>query len=380
MKRARKLKIVHVSTAHKPFDTRIFHKQCVSLAEHGYDVALVVAHGRREVVRGVTIVPIPVETRRLFRMSVMGFRAIQAALHIRPDLLHIHDPELLLWSIMPRLLGKRVLFDMHENTPKAITNKEWLPAFARKPLSILYRRLEHALMAGLPIIFAENSYPKDYPWVRKYKIVLNMPISDKLISIRKEKHLNPTAAYLGDISEDRGSLITLQALGMLKQKGLSVRWECIGSGDARDMTALAQRLKSLCLEEEVHLHGYVPPQDAWDIVAKCHLGFALLNPSPNYIESYPTKLFEYMALGLPVIASDFPLYRDIVDKECCGLCVNPYNVHEVADAIERLIKDPQLAKKMGENGRRAVRERYNWDSEREKLVGFYCDILTDAYR
>ena len=94
----------------------------------------------------------------------------------------------------------------------------------------------------------------------------------------------------------------------------------------------------------------------------------------------PIKLFEYMAAGMPVIASDFPLWREIVTDAGCGLLVNPEDAPAIAAAINRLLGDESMARQMGEAGRQAVLSRYSWSAEAQKLVALYAQLERSALR
>jgi glycosyltransferase involved in cell wall biosynthesis len=104
-------------------------------------------------------------------------------------------------------------------------------------------------------------------------------------------------------------------------------------------------------------------------------GLVLLHPVINYLDALPIKMFEYMSAGLPVIASDFPLWREIIEKNECGLCCDPLKPEKIAEAVQWVLDHPQEARIMGENGRRAVIEKYNWESEGKKLVKLYEDLI-----
>jgi len=123
------------------------------------------------------------------------------------------------------------------------------------------------------------------------------------------------------------------------------------------------------------LVGKVKHEEVYTILPRCHVGMAILHPTPNNIESVVTKLFEYMAVGLPVIASNFPLYKELIEGNNCGLTVDPLNPREIAQAVEYLIEHPDEARKMGENGRKAVVVKYNWETESKKLIDVYEDLL-----
>jgi glycosyltransferase involved in cell wall biosynthesis len=124
----------------------------------------------------------------------------------------------------------------------------------------------------------------------------------------------------------------------------------------------------------VSAYGHVTRQGVRDILSRSIAGLVTLHPTINYLDALPVKMFEYMGAGIPVIASDFPLWRTIVADSNCGLLVNPLNPQEIADAIDFLITHPQEARKMGSNGRRAVLERYNWTFESKKLLAFYKNL------
>ena len=171
-------------------------------------------------------------------------------------------------------------------------------------------------------------------------------------------------------------MVTLQALDLLKRRGLEIGFECVGPASPDHH---AEEMREFVAERQlrgVNLYDYLPGLEGWKKIAPCHVGLAVLQPDPNYIASYPTKLFEYMAMGMPVVVSDFELYRRVVEESQCGFCVDPTSPEQIADAIERLIRDPEQSKQMGERGREAVRTRYNWNHEMQRLLGFYEQVMT----
>ena len=368
-------KVIHLTSVHPPFDTRIFYKECRTLAQAGYEVVLVVTHDKNDVIDGVRIRAVPKPKNRRERMTKTVRQVYKAAVAENADIYHFHDPELLVVGKFLQLRGKRVIYDMHENLPKAIRTKPWINARLRPLVASLVRFIERILMKGMPVIYAEKSYAKDYKWVKTAVTVLNMPMVSNLLAINEAKYPMPTIGYLGGVSPLRGSLECVEALRILKERGYSVGWECIGPISDYHRSELMRLISSYGLHD-VYIRGYMLPDEGWRYIAWCHIGLAILKPIPNYIESYPTKMFEYMALGLPVVTSNFKLYRDIIEKERCGICVTPESPIDIANAIEYLLTHPDEAEAMGKRGQEAVRKLYNWEIESKKLRAFYEKILT----
>lgn len=369
-------KIVQMSSVHNPLDIRIFHKISVSLAEAGHEVVIVAPSQKAEVRQGVRIRPVPLPKSRLNRILEVGWRVFDAAVDEGADVYHAHDPELLPWLNRLRRRGHAVIYDMHENVPKAILTKPWISGPARQLASFSWRVAERALLRKIPVIFAEASYRADYSWVGRQTTVQNFPRTDVLRALEAEKHERFTVGYLGSVTAERGSTITADALGILKSQGLEVGWDCMGPIDSGHALELTRKAESLGIGG-VSLAGRVSPEEGWRRLARCHVGLAVLRPIPNYVDSYPTKMFEYMALGLPVVSSNFPLYRAVVEKFDCGICVDPLSSSELAEAIARLVNHPTEAAKMGAAGRLAV-QHFDWAGQKAELLRFYEMTLSEG--
>ena len=133
--------------------------------------------------------------------------------------------------------------------------------------------------------------------------------------------------------------------------------------------------KGLLGWKAVNEMGFLDRSEVRNILSRSVAGLVTFHPVPNHIDAQPNKMFEYMSAGVPVIASDFPLWREIIEGNQCGLCVDPLNPDAIAHAIDYLVQNPNEARQMGENGRRAVLERYNWAAEEKKLLKLYDEIL-----
>jgi glycosyltransferase involved in cell wall biosynthesis len=368
--------VVHVTSVHPRYDTRIFLKECCSLAKQGYQVTLVVADGLGSEQRhGVAIYDTgKMPWGRVGRILLTPWRVMFAALRCSPRVVHFHDPELMFPAYLLSMLGYPVVFDMHENVPKQILNKGWLPKRIRKLLSKIYLIVERFALNRFEVVFAENSYSADYVWVRRCTTVLNLP-DVRLLPVQSgvSKFPNYTIGYIGGGTRARGVVVVAQAVGMLRAKGIEIDFLCIGP--MSDEVCSSEVFRSAVDAGWIHSPGRISGPDGWEIIARCHLGIAVLQPIPNYIDSWPTKMFEYMAMGLPVIVSNFQLYRDVVERHECGICVDPMDVVAVAQAIEYLVAYPNEAKRMGDNGKAAVHQSFEWKNEELKLLALYRSLI-----
>lgn len=362
-------KIVHLTSVATPLHVRIFAKQCRSLAASGNEVVLLCAKPTEGDFDGVKIRSVGVPSGRIHRMTVIVARMLRMALKEKADLYVTHDPELtpVAWALSA--LGKSVVCDMHENSPKQVLHKAYLPSYLRKAISGALALTQRALLPRLPVVFAESSYAKHYRYVQQSETVLNMPPLGTVV----ERFDQPTLGYIGGVSELRGACTTLEALRLLAERDCRPQFQCLGPIDSDCERELHQQAEHL--PGQVRLPGYVPSDEGWQIIARCHVGIAVLKNIPNYYESFPGKMFEYMSFGVPVIVSDFPLYREIVDRVGCGRCVDPDSPQQIADAIHWMMQHPAEAQAMGQRGREAVQERYNWQVEYAKLLDFYDQVL-----
>lgn len=367
------MKIVHITTVHDPFDTRIFEKMCQAAAKAGCEVTLVATHDREEVASGISIRPIRRRNNRLAR-AIFGVReAVALAKHIKADIYHIHDPELLLGITALRRSGK-VVYDMHENVSASIRHKVWMSPWIRPIVAKAWSLLERILLSNIPVIYAELSYAVDYPWVRQFEFILNMPKIEKFSQVAEAATKSRKVVYVGAVTEARGSLITMQAIRLLNEASSDIQFVCIGPA-SKEHFATLQELAHKYRLTNITFTGRLRANEAWSLASTCQVGLATVLPLPNYVNSYPTKLFEYMAMSMPVVASNFPLYRGIVEKHECGICVDPECPEEVAEAIRILLDNPSLAKQMGYRGKVAVTSKFRWEIEADKLLAFYSLLL-----
>lgn len=368
------IRICHLTSAHKPFDTRIFLKECQSLAKAGYEVILVAQHHREETVEGVRILPVERKSKsRLTRVLFFTWRIFFKALTTRSKVYHFHDPELIPMAILLRLFGKKVIFDIHENIARQLKTKSYLPL--RRLISRLYSFIDWLSAKAFFIILAESSYQSIYQnRTSRYEVVLNMPDLDYLKPFQnRNRAIKKTLElfYVGGVTFERGIGTIIEAMRLLKHQGVDVKYHCVGPYEDSVMAKIRSIPAFEEVEEDIIFYGPRRLDMALEVSRSCHIGLAVLLPIENYLESYSTKIFEYMAIGLPVITSDFTLYRDVIDRHSCGYCINPEDPAQLANQIFKFTKQPTQISEMGMRGILAVQTAYNWAAEEKKLIEVY---------
>jgi len=377
------LKIVHLTTAHLRYDTRIFVKMCSSLANQGYDVSLIVADGKGdEIKNGVKIIDVGLLKNRFYRFFFSIIKVYRKAIKLNAKVYHFHDPELLLISGMLKLNSQAdIIYDVHENVKEDILGKDWIPLFFRRFISVLFVLTERLMLKFINhIIVAEDSYLKIYKNRKNVTSILNYPI----ISLRKNKKKIKSnkvdsiinMVYVGGVSRIRGAVELIESVNLLVSSGHSnIFLKIIGLISLDFKNELFKLINKYKLNSHVAICGVINHERVYDEFEKAHIGLSILHPDPNFIESIPTKLYEYMSVGIPVIASDFSMWKKIIEKYQCGICVNPMNPKEIAEAIISIKDNPIKSMKMGTNGIAPVEEFYNWEKESLKLINIYDDIL-----
>ncbi|HJV60130.1 MAG TPA: glycosyltransferase family 4 protein [Albitalea sp.] len=366
------MRIAHVTTVHPRHDIRIFRKECVSLARAGYEVHLVVGDGLGDEARdGVRIVDIGrAPAGRLARMREQPLRAWHALQRIDPVSVHFHDPELLRIGVRLARSGRIAIYDAHEDVPRQILTKQWIPAPLRRPLAWAFEHYEDALVRRLSAVVAATPHIAERFARQRVRAVsvCNFPLTEELSAPAEGGVRENAVCYIGSITRTRGIRELMAALALLPQVRLVL---CGSFEDA----ALEAELRAHAAWPQVDYRGLVGRDGVRDAMAQVRVGMVTLLPMPSYMDALPIKMFEYMSAGLPVIASNFPLWREIVEGGQCGLCVDPTDARATANAIRELLASPQAAERMGAGGREAVQRQFNWPHEERELLDFYRALL-----
>ncbi len=364
-----------LTSVHQPFDVRIFHKEARSLAEAGYQVNIVAPQEKSETRGNVSIRRVPCPTNRFERLLMTSWRVLWSGLTVRAEIYHFHDPELIGMGVLLKMLGKKVVYDVHEDLPKTILGKEYLPRWTRRLVSVFVNGFEKAAARTFDaIIPATDDIAAKFSSCHRVVTVKNFPTlsnSTPIDFIRCSDRFR--CIYVGVLSEARGVSKIVEALGYLEDLKDAELILC-GDFSPAPYEAEAQQLRGF---ERTDCLGYVEHCKAQALLKEVDVGLVCIQPMDQYLTALPTKLFEYMAAGLPVVASNFPLWREIVEGNSCGLCVDPTDPRGIASAIRYLHERPDLRKEMGLNGRRAVVEKYNWQVESQSLIGLYKNVLSE---
>src|SRR5215471_6357396 len=369
-------RVVHLTSVHRAFDTRIFHKECKTLAMAGYDVTLIAPHAEGDLtqdgvkLRGVT----PPRNRRERIMSTVG-EVYRAAVREDADIYHFHDPELMPVGGLLKLRGKRVIYDVHEDYAGTMRGKMWLPGVFQNAAAVAVSAGEAAFSATCDSVIAATPTIASKFRPRKTQLVQNFPWKNEL---RRTDALpydarEPIAVYVGALADQRGLREMRKAV---KLASLDVPVRLVTAGAV--IPGAAAELEDDCEKGLVEHLGMLNRPQVAQLLARAKIGMVLLHPTGNYINAQPVKLFEYMSVGLPVIASDFPLWRSIVSSSGCGLLVDPLDPKAVAEAMVWLLRHPVDAVAMGRNGEQAVAETYNWERESERLISAYAHLETSG--
>ena len=361
--------IVHLST-YPADDIRIFQKACKSEVAEGYRVTQIVCHNSDETVDGVEIRSMPRSKRRLSRMIVLPWRMFRAATQQDGDIYQFHHPDLMLAGLLLKLSGKKVIYDTREFYPDKILSMRWIPAKLRPIASSAFALYERITSAAWDHVIVADRYSAKAFKGRPVSVVPNYPLLTPVEPTTVGKHKKHTLIYVGGLSAERGLLVMLKIAELLRDHNveLQLMGNCPFPEDEERIHAVPN----------VQYLGNQDLQGVYQHLGEADLGLLLLQPVPayTYAGENTLKLFEYMWCGLPVVSSDFPNLRQIIESAQCGICIDPRDAERAAAAILRLLEEPELRQKMGTNGRNAILSAYNWPAASRVLSQIYQNVLS----
>ncbi len=359
-----KVKICHITSVHPLNDTRIFEKECCSLAKKGNEVYLI-GNGKNEIKNGVTIIGIKNPYRGRVRRGLLYSRkVVNEALRLECEVYHLHDPELLFYAKSIKKHGYKVIFDSHEDVPRQILDKGWIPFGLRKVISSIYERYEKSVCKKMnAIVVATEKISEVF---KKHNIestiVYNYPVI-KENSIQKDiEKKNNLLCFAGSLFVENGIIQLIDVVYDMPEICLK-----LAGPIQNEVKGYIENKKT----DRIQYLGIITHQEVEILYRESTIGVVADLPTGNNIEGLPIKLFEYMQSGLPVITTNFPLRKKIFEEFECGILINPYDSQQYKEAIQKIISDKKYSRKCIENGKIAIETKYNWKNEEMKLLKLY---------
>lgn len=367
------VRVVHTTSVHAWNDVRIFSKECVTLAKYGYDVTLIAPRDGNSEIRGVKIIGVRSHRNRLARLVLGGIEVLFRALQARADIYHFHDPELLPIGLILRLLRKKVVYDVHEDYATGIAEKRYLPVPVRHALASFVAWLERIIQPLVETVLAERYYRERFP---EGVLVLNYPQRSTGLAathsgegVQKNRVPN-RVLYTGGISISRGALVHANLVNLREDLDVVMIGRCPRSVYEQIQAVAGENRDRVFVEGVDHYVSHeriVAAYDEYSWLA----GLALFPYSPHYARKELTKFFEYMQAGIPILASAFPTWTELIEKTGCGITVDPGDPEAVRQALQWLLEHPDEVREMGEKGKWQVQHTYHWDSQASNLLRLY---------
>lgn len=358
-----------MTTGHWLEDGRIFHKEAVSLAKRGFEVAVLGPANEPPPPRmGVTFVGVPIAPfrNRVMRKSALLFRIRMKSLLMRCHVYHCHEMDAVV-AVLPNIFfGSRIIYDVHEHFPENYCDrlgKPWLALL--RILDRLASRVVHLVMT------VDETLADKYRTSMNVAVVHNYPIYDSYLSSQQNRERN-LAIYVGGITEERGICEMIEGVALARARHGGLHLKMVGKFVPPEFrTVVEQKITELGLSEAVEIIDWGPFEGMPEMIQGASIGLSFLRPVRRYSLAIPTKVYEYMAAGIPVVASSFKNISRFLESEQCGITAEPGSARSFSDAICFLLENSEEMERMGRNGRLAVREKYNWENESRILVKSY---------
>jgi len=367
------LKVSHLSSHHSPLSVRILKKQCRSLSNAGYEVVYIVPGNGESIKDNVKFDYINPSKGFINRVFIKPFKVYLKAKKNNSEVYHFHDPELILFGLLLKYRGKKVVYDIHEDLPAKISsiNKPYLKSLF-KIASFIVDKFEKFAVKKFDMNITVNEEIKSRFKTENVEIVTNYPIIElfkkvETTSIAEHDSSKITFIYAGLLNEIRGIKQIIEALSLVSD---NVQLILIGSWQSDDYR---NECENLIGWKKTHYKGLLTLEEAYMEIKKANFSIINFMPLKNHLNSMPNKAFEYMAAGKPIIMSDFPYWRKLFNE--CAVFVDPEDPKSISRGIKILAEDESLRKKMGENAIKMIEKKYSWEAESEKLINSYRKVI-----
>jgi glycosyltransferase involved in cell wall biosynthesis len=372
------MKVCHVCLSHPADDSRVFSRECVSLAAAGYEVHLIARSGETKEYcdQGVIVHPWPAFPSRAKRF-LAALQVAREARTIDADLYHVHEPELLAPTLAA--VGNRpVIWDAHEPYRDKIFERPWIPERLKPTVSAGWSMAEWLLLRRCAaVVTVSDLMAKLFEHMHRRVCVLhnysrlNIMAAGKIPGRRRNR-----CVFAGTLSRPNNVLGLIRAIAILKKRGLLIGLDLAGKYESQIfMDEINQEVRALDIADRVIFHGLLSRKDAVQLQMQSGIGLVIEEANAGANVGYPIKMFELMALGIPLVYSDLPTFRTVAGESQCGLPVDPDNCEQIADAIAVIANDEKFASQLGAAGRTAIQEKFNWELEESKLLNLYRELI-----
>lgn len=366
-------KVCHISTAHELYDTRIFYKECYALKDAGYTVHIVINHDTDDVIDGIVVKALKRPGTRFERAVKSSLIALVRALKTGSGIYHFHDSEFIPAGLILKLLGKKVIYDVHEDLAKDILDKEWVGNIHfRRIVSFFADKVEKfgafffdGIVGATDGIAGKFSRRKTIS-LRNYPII---SLIDQTPTVKVEK-AKPVVFYAGALTRIRGIKEIVQAMefvGPRAELWLLGEWE----NDAYMSDCMSQKGW-----EHTRYLGYKRMDEAYGYYTLADVGMVNFYPIENHLHAMPNKAFEYMTFKIPMVLSNFAFWQETFRN--CALFVDPNDPKDIADKIVSVLTDSSLGESLSQEARRLIDKVYSWEAESTKLTSLYNRLSGDV--
>ena len=374
MKSNKNIKVCHFASVHTIVDTRVFYRECVSLAKQ-FDVTYIGIGNFSGMRDGVKIIGVHNPETRLKRLFNTTFKVCYLALKEDADIYHFHDAEMIVFGILLRILGKKVIYDIHENTYEDIMNKPWVPQRTKFFLGKSYRLMEWFASLFIPfiLVIGRVEFAKRF-MTKNYTIIQNFADTNELKKFRiaDRSKLANNLFYIGTVYDYYYNFSKLiEAIYLLKQQNKIVQLHCVGYLGTLVERGLQNDENYKAVKDQITFYSHIVHPGGFEISKICKIGICLKNQPEEILVSHERKFFEYMAIGMPMITCDSHIYKDIIDQYQVGKYVNLEDATALSKTIDQLFTNEAELLQMSKNCITASEQKYDWESQEKLLLELY---------
>ena len=372
------LRICHITSMHPWFDDRVYERAARGQARAGHEVTMIAEYEREETRAGVRIIPL--KARNGWRRRVLSsWEAWREARRVEADVYHFHDPDLIPWMLCLRTERRAVVYDIHEYYPSRLQDAR-LPRWLKSLLLPVWRGIDGWLARRFDgLVFVSESLSELYTRRGTHGIVVHNSVDMErlaLVFTDPPKESRPVIYTSGTNSPARNCMQSVEALPRLIREFPDVLMRFVGRYRPEGYDAgLRARAAELGVAEHLELQEMYPWEENFNRTARAHIGCVFYADTANNRIGLPNRLFEYMFCGVALLAEDFPEVRRIVTDADCGVLVDSSKPESIAEGALELLRNPARLQEMAVNGRRAIREKYNFGLELKKMDDFYRSLL-----